>query len=109
MVFVLLCLATYRVTRFVIDDQLAQPVVSKIQGRFERRFDAKHPDRADPTKWQSQVGYLLSCPWCLSIYVGAIIIGLTCWLSYDVPRPVLVWLAASGVTGLLSTYEHRGN
>lgn len=53
-------LATYRMTKFIIDDELLADVREK--------FLDKHP--ADSTK----LGYLVGCPWCISIYMGTAVV-----------------------------------
>lgn len=103
----LISLATYRLTRLVVDDRISRPAVDRVQEWAERRWMAKRPD-ADPNtdEWQSSLGYLFSCPWCVSIYVaGATTAAVDAWFT-PVALPVLVAVAASGVTGLMSTAEH---
>lgn len=105
LVVALIVLTTYRITRFLIDDRLAQPVVSRVQEWAEGRYLTKHDANATP-EYQSQIGYLFSCPWCVSIYVaGAVTCVVDVWFE-PVALPVLVALVASGVTGLLATAEH---
>ncbi len=81
------CLATYRVTRLVVDDVITAGVREKI---FE-----KYPphDRS----WS----YALTCMWCASIWVGLGVVAArkaapTVW------DPVASALGASAVTGLMS-------
>lgn len=101
---VLVCLATYRLTILVTEDKITRPLIDPIQEWAERRWLAKHPngDR-NSDQWQSQVGWLLSCPWCSGLWIAGIV---TCvvdvWFA-PLPMPVLVALAASGVTGFLAT------
>lgn len=50
------------------------------------------------------VAYLLECPWCMSVWVGAGVV----WLTADtvgVVWPWLVWAASSSVTGLIGAAE----
>lgn len=54
-------LAVYRITRFITKDTLAEP------GReFVKR---RHGE-------DSKMYYLVNCPWCTSIYVGATVVVL---------------------------------
>lgn len=49
-------LAIYRLTRLVIADEITQPIRDKVW--------EKHPPEA------TKIGYLFTCPWCASIWVG---------------------------------------
>lgn len=84
--FVKDALATYRLTKLVIDDKITEDVREAV-------FDKFPPD-------QTKVGYLFTCPWCVSIWVGlgvatARLVAPKAW------DPVATALAASSVTGLL--------
>lgn len=121
LLYLLVCLATYRCTRLLIKDQLFAPLVARLQtrseGRFEARFERRHgqpPPASD--RWRSSFAYLLSCPWCVSAYTGALLITLTdCGLPFDfadchgtsVPLPWLLWAAASAFTGWAFSAEQR--
>lgn len=54
----------------------------------------------------STLAYLLECPWCMSGWVGGVVVGVTAQIV-SVPAPFLVWIAASAVTGLTANYEVR--
>lgn len=49
-------LATYRLTRLLVEDRILQPVRDRVM------------DRHGPT---TQLGYFVTCPWCVSMWVGA--------------------------------------
>jgi hypothetical protein len=51
------------------------------------------------------LAYYLTCSWCVSIWVGAAVVGTEMLTMRDVPAPILLWLASSGVTGILSSWE----
>lgn len=91
---ILVCLATYRITRLIVRDLF--PPVEKFREWVIRKFGASH--------WLS---YLVTCYWCVSMYVGIVIVALTWWF-YDLPYPLLVWPVASAVTGLISQREKIG-
>jgi hypothetical protein len=90
----LLCdaLATYRLTTLVKDDRITEPLRDAVFGRWG---DPADPDCGKPS-------YLLSCPWCLSVYIGAAVVAAR------VARP-REWglaskvLALSAATGLAAT------
>lgn len=81
-------LATYRATKFILEDELATPVRNKI---FE-----KFPPQS------TKIGYLFTCAWCTSIWVGAGLVAL------EQASPILgdnaqKVLAASAIAGILDT------
>lgn len=82
---IFLSLATYRVTRFVVEDTLIQHqriwVLNRIMGR-------------KPRAWREKLYELLSCKFCLSIWFAAGAVAITDAFT-SVPLPVLMWLAVS--------------
>lgn len=76
-------LATARLTRLVTEDYITQAPRDYLLDRFPP---------AD-----TKLGYLLTCPWCVSIYTAAIALAL--------PKPVKSILAASYVTGVISNHN----
>lgn len=85
--FVLLAaLATARLTRLVNEDAILDPPRAWVQ---------QHASDA--------VSYLVTCPWCVSIYVGGGVAGATyAWHAYWPVQVGLIALAASMVTGVLA-------
>lgn len=96
----LVILTTHRITTFIVSDKLIEGPREAIQMWAERRWFEKHPWVEEDDTWQSKLAYLLSCPWCVSPWVGGAVTLGTMW-TVGLPSPVLVWLAASSVTGLL--------
>lgn len=94
-VVILICLAVYRVTHFITED--AFPPIAAFREYVGLRFG-----------YGSSWAYLVECAWCVSIYVGAAMVAGALAAGVSVPLPVLVWLTASAVTGLIATYESRG-
>jgi hypothetical protein len=82
----LIAAATFRLTRLVAVD--AFPPSDWLRWKIE---DRTGPDSA----WS----YLVNCPWCLSIYIGAAVTAVTAQIV-SVPLPVLVAFTASTITGL---------
>lgn len=102
---VLFFLAVHRVTRFIGQDTF--PPVAWVRTRL---VQGKLREPSRPVHW---LVYLIGdnvnsgCPWCISIYVGALgSLGLGLfdgrwpWWSY-----VALWLASSTVTGMLAQLE----
>lgn len=87
---VVLGLVTYRVTRFLIADTLiAQP--------RRKLLDWIAPQVGPmPPKWRIKIWELLTCPYCLSIWVAGGAVGLTA-IWRDIPMPVWTWLATAGM------------
>ena len=90
--FILLALATYRVTRLLVSDT----IFANLRNRIWNRYPPETTKR----------GYLLTCQWCTSIYVG---LGFVSWytISSEVVRFFAVALALSAIAGLLTAYEDR--
>jgi hypothetical protein len=89
--FVILALATFRLARLVTTDTISRRLRDAIWKRHS------------PTKG---LGYLITCNWCLSIYVG---------IAFEISRTINpVWtlvcavpLALSAAAGLLTAYEDK--
>jgi hypothetical protein len=87
--------ATARLTRLVLDDEITAPAREKA---LEALIDLgeRRPDLKPVT---DKLEYLLSCPWCVSIYAGLLIFTLR-KAAPGVADVVSGALAASAVTGL---------
>ena len=84
----LVFLATWRVARFVTVDYLAEPIRVRADQVGER------------------IGYLFSCPWCLSVWLAPIVaVPAVLWPTNRAVWAVLLVLSASAVAGLLSSIE----
>lgn len=88
LLLVLVVLTVYRVTRLIVAD--AFPPIAAARFRVQRRYG--------PESWQA---YLSECPWCVSVYVAALVV-LAVDLVVGLPAPFLVWPAASALTGLIA-------
>jgi hypothetical protein len=103
-VLLVFALAVARVTRLITSDKITErprdAVVSWAWSRFKPAVPPSDWDRADPPL----PAYLITCPWCVSIYVAAPA-AVMAWAWGDSPVlfiPALA-LAFSQVTGLMST------
>jgi hypothetical protein len=89
-------LATYRLTTLIKDDKITEDLRGMVFDRYGE------PTEDNPRK----VSYLMSCPWCLSIYFGMVaVVG-----RRRFPRlwgPAAKVLAMSAMTGLAA--ERRAN
>jgi hypothetical protein len=84
-------LATYRLTTLIKDDKIAEPF---RHGVFRRFGSPAHED-------SHKISYLVTCPWCLSIYFAALAVGARA-ASRRLWSPVATSLALSALVGLLS-------
>jgi hypothetical protein len=107
----LIFLATHRLTRLAIADEV--PVVKVPRDALIRFLDpTPQMVAAQPSlrgHWGNKgraLAYLLECPWCMSTWTGGAIVFATD-LFMSVPAPILVWIAASSVTGLIANLEAR--
>lgn len=114
---VVLAGGTHRVTRLLARDQL--PLTAWPRERLvlfwfpafaedetRKRYLEKHGREARP-HWGGlghSLAYLVTCDWCVSVYVAAGLTYLT-WRWADVMVWVLAGLTASTITGLISQRE----
>lgn len=90
MIWLLAFLACYRLTRLITADIITQPLREQVADR------------------SPFFGYLVSCDWCLSIWLAPVIaIPVVMFPDNRLILIVLVWLALSAVAGLLSVIEAR--
>lgn len=81
--FIIIALATHRLTTLAIEDKVTE---------FIRDYLDEHIDD------YPMLQYLSTCPWCVSMYAGAVVV-----LLEKVDPRINDVLAASSATGLLKT------
>jgi hypothetical protein len=91
----LLCFATYRVTRLITRDSM--PLVAGPVGRLETWVHKRYGAR-----WAEG----LRCPWCVSVWIGGVLTAATA-VTVGLPVPWLVWPVVSAAAGLLDCIEDR--
>ncbi len=74
-------LAVYRLTRFVTSDTF--PPIEKLRERVVQRGGA--------------IAELVSCPWCVSPYVAALVVGARRFRWWPKLAEVLAFSAAAGI------------
>lgn len=87
MTFVLDVLATYRVTRLIVEDEITEPVRDLVWKRFS-------PE-------ETKIGYLLTCPHCTSVWVAAFVAAARI-ISPKTTQPAVRALALAGAVSLLN-------
>jgi hypothetical protein len=86
------CLASFRLTRLVVQDR----VFYRMRELVWRRFPPE----------SSALGYLFTCFWCMSIWAASAL--YICSIIAPEPMKVVsLILASSAVVGLLAAYENR--
>ncbi len=83
-------LAVHRLTKLVIDD--------KITEDFREKYFEKH----DPQT--TKMGYLMTCPWCVSFWAGAGVVTVRA-VAPKAWRPLAYALAFSSFTGWVEEHS----
>lgn len=119
--FLILTLATFRLARLVIEDTITQPVRTWILGRWPGE-DVKYDEgdyvkggtvkvgvdlyAAEPTSVGNKVAKLLSCYWCASPYIAAVLVVLY-WQFPEVMFWLLLVAAVSGGASIVGILMHE--
>lgn len=84
-------LATYRLTRLVIEDEVTNELRAMAYEQINKLPDAL----------ANKLNYFLTCPWCVSIWVagGLLLLRKT---SPELAEFITGLLAASAITGVIS-------
>lgn len=86
----LVALSAYRLTRLVTADKITEPIRAWVEARGPR------------------IGYLVTCDWCLSVWVAPVpAAAVVFWPDSNWVLVGLTALSASALTGLLSIIESR--
>lgn len=115
-VLLVFALAVARVTRLINEDVLLDgPRDRLVAWAWARRYGGQLTEEVNPRPFwmlvrsngavEPKLAYLVTCPWCASIYVGAVAAPLWYWLGTSpwvlVPAAAL---AFSYVTGFLAQH-----
>lgn len=108
LIYVLIILVTFRVTRMIIEDTFPPIGVPRrrLMNWWDPTNDPSAPLAAQP-HWGAfgrSLRYLFSCPWCMSVWVGAAVVWIFT-LYVSVPLPYAAWIVAAAGTGLIATAE----
>lgn len=91
----LAALTVYRVARLVTADTITEPARKWVEAKAVAEGGRKLWIKLDD---------LVVCPWCVSVWAGAVVAPVTVWWGDNrVILAGLLALAASAVAGLLST------
>lgn len=84
-------LASYRLTKLIVDDELPRELREKLLDRLYEKQDSVLAQKA---------AYFLTCPWCVSIYTAATVLAAR-KLFPRTSEAVHTALAFSAITGIL--------
>jgi len=87
LIFVMISLATARLTRLITTDQILSPLRDRVW--------KKHPPES------SKIGYLLTCDWCTSIWVSSALVLMSI-ISTTLVVAVASILAASLIASVIT-------
>ena len=90
--FILLGLATYRVTRLMTRDMVTAP----LRNTFWKKFPPE----------TTYIGYLSTCEWCFSFWIGSGVV-ISAIIIPTVPYIIATIYAVSAIAGLLTAYEDK--
>lgn len=90
--FIVLGLAVFRLTHLLTRDVILEDL--------RERFWEKYPPG------ETKLGYLLTCEWCLSIWLGSLVY-LSSILMPTTTNVIATVLALSAIAGLLAAFEDR--
>ena len=105
-ILLVLILSVFRITHLFIYDRitlfLRNPFVEEVyleNESGEGYYDVIYKGN----RFSQAIGYLLSCPWCLGIWVSICVV-IAYWLWPTVMLPILIVFAIAGGAALLETW-----
>nr|WP_254119659.1 DUF1360 domain-containing protein [Bacillus sp. FJAT-29790] len=97
MAFIMIILASYRLTHLIVFDKIAEP----LRNHFLKKKETKdHEIKKVP---KSMFGYLLTCYWCTGIW-SAIILGTMYIFLPFITKYIIFILAIAGGQAILETF-----
>lgn len=93
--FIILGLATWRITLLLVVEEGPKDVFTKLRLILGVRYDEYGKKYGI-----NMIGELMSCAWCTSVWVGALV-----WLTQDYLFELFGLLALSGMAVLLENYR----
>lgn len=105
-VLVVATLAVARITTLVTHDEITRPIREFLIAKFNP-YSRTH--RVLVYLLGAPDGDAIGCPWCVSIWVGAIIATIAySWGATPICSVIMLSLAMSQVTGMIYTYGRQG-
>jgi hypothetical protein len=112
----MLPLAAYYVTWLITHSKIADPIMTRWQAYWERRWITKHAKNeheaavlAAGTEWNSKLAYLVTCPWCTGYWVSlGFVLAVLPFTDLPVwPLWPLILLYMSALIGIIDSLTHR--
>lgn len=113
-------LATYRITRLIYFDDISEGLrgrvayfaSSEVEARFLAILKRRNPDSAKRIERSmsqyyfvsSKLLYFFNCPFCIGVWVGAILGALICH-KFAIHDPLTILLICAGIPGGQSALE----
>jgi hypothetical protein len=98
--FIILAFVDWRITRFLLRDSLIEDTRFKVEHYFGSRSDKT---------FYRKINELISCPWCVSVWVSGGIVALWRWQDGDGVgwfwTAVMVLAVAAGAMACWQTWE----
>ena len=105
---IILAFASYRITRLIVVDTIfgeypddEHPRGTGLRGVLDRLvYDDNGNDLGPVRGW---FGSLLTCYWCVGVWVSAALVWLAFYSTVTLAEPVLLVAAVAGAQGLLNS------
>jgi hypothetical protein len=97
MTFIMIILASYRLTHLIVFDKIAEP----LRNIFLKEKETKNHEIKKVPK--SLIGYLLTCYWCTGVW-SAIFLGLMHLFLPSIAKYIIFILAIAGGQAILETF-----
>ncbi len=92
-------MATYRLAILASKDKITEPARERLRTRaYTPQANPRDGGRAAASRWTFE---LVSCPWCIGVWIAAGVVALTA-LAPDIWQYLALWLALSGAAGFLA-------
>lgn len=96
--FVLLVMATARITRLITADTITSRMRFEIFKRYPPKSTRSGTGKVVKARF---LGQLVDCPWCCGVWVSGVLVAVVCQLV-SIPLPGLVWPAIAELAALTS-------
>lgn len=105
-VLVLYALAVTRITTLITHDEITRPVREHLVARFD---PYRRGHRMMVYLLGTPDGDATGCPWCVSVWIGALTAPIIYWWgTTPVVLVIVLALAVSQATGMIYAYGRRG-
>lgn len=107
--FTIFALATFRLTRLLVFDQITNPFRKLFIEEMEFEDESGNKEiyvKAKSGVIRNFIGELLSCYWCTSIWCSIFLFCLY-WWNERIAEPILIVLAIAGAGAFIETMTQR--